>query len=69
MKPGATGRFPQGKINPSDEGELVFKIGVTADGLVRIEFGKPVAWLAMSAREARELAQIILKNAYKAGPQ
>ncbi len=41
---GATKRFPEGKINNSDEGELV--IGVTHDSAhVIVNFGKPIVWL------------------------
>lgn len=61
---GATGEFPQGKLNDSDEGAI--RIGVAydkLDGVVRVEFGKPVAWLGMPPPEAIEFARVILKNA------
>ena len=62
MKLGATGQFPRGKLDPSDEGELRLK--VASDGpIVRIEFGKPVAWLGLYQPEAIELARLILKHA------
>lgn len=32
------------------------------NGLVRIEFGKPVAWLAMPRENAVELAKAILRH-------
>lgn len=61
---GATGEFPQGKLNDHDEGAI--KIGVAYDrlnGIVHVEFGKPVAWLGLPPPEAVEFAKLILKNA------
>lgn len=43
MKLGATGKFPQGKLNARDEGELTIAVGIK-DGVVMIDFGKPVKW-------------------------
>ena len=64
---GATGRFPQGKLNDGDEGEL--RLGVAydrLDGIVRVEFGKPVAWLGLPPPQAIQFAKMILANAAKA---
>ena len=61
---GATGEFPQGKLNDHDEGAL--KIGVAydkMDGIVRVEFGKPVAWLGLPPPEAIELAKLLMRHA------
>ena len=63
-KPGATGKFPHGKLGRSDEGEL--RVAVARDeqyGLVRVEFGKPVAWLAMKPEHAIEFAKAIMRKA------
>ena len=61
-KVGATGRYPQGKLNDTDEGELT--MAITRDGdVIRIGFGKPVAWLAMSPEEAVGLAQLLMQHA------
>ena len=63
---GPTGKFPDGKINPSDQGEI--QIGVARDeknGCVIINFGKPTAWVGFSYEQAAELARLILKNAGK----
>lgn len=62
-KLGATGKFPAGKLNKDDEGELQLAIGVTRDGLVRIDFGKPVAWLAMTKADAAKFAGLLMKHA------
>ena len=58
-KLGPTGRFPQGKLNPTDEGELTFAVGVE-NGKVGIAFGAPVAWLAMEPDQALALAEDII---------
>jgi hypothetical protein len=61
---GATGQFPQGKVQDSDEGEL--RMGVAYDklnGIVRVEFGKPVAWLGLPPPEARQLAELLMLHA------
>jgi hypothetical protein len=61
---GPTGRFPQGVLNAADEGELQFGIGRDPlDGLVHVDFGKPVAWFAMSPESAVGFAKLLLKHA------
>jgi hypothetical protein len=61
---GATGKFPQGHLNDSDQGELRMAVGFDKlDGIVRVEFGKPVAWLGLPPPEARQLAQLLLRHA------
>jgi hypothetical protein len=63
-KLGASGKFPQGKLNESDEGELTFAVASDPEsGLIHIHFGKPVAWLAMPGEIAIELARRLLKHA------
>jgi hypothetical protein len=59
---GATGRFPKGKLNPSDEGELQFGV-TTVHSEIRIDFGKPVAWLTLPPETARQLAQVLVDRA------
>lgn len=60
---GATGQFPDGKLDNSDEGELAFAVGRDSDGNVRIDFGTPVAWMAMPPYIAINLARTMLKHA------
>lgn len=65
---GATGTFPQGVLNDDDQGAL--KLGVAWDnaaGIVRIEFGKPVAGLGLGPPQAFQLAQLILRHATRQG--
>lgn len=59
---GATGFFPDGKLAPHDEGEIAFVVGTRA-GKVVIEFGKEIASLGMTAQQAVEMAESLLKYA------
>jgi hypothetical protein len=61
---GPTGEFPQGKLDDTDEGAL--KIGIAydkLDGIIRVEFGKPIAWLGLPPPEAVGLARLLLRHA------
>jgi hypothetical protein len=59
---GPTGDFPEGKLGPDDEGGLVVAINVT-EGKVRVDFGTPVAWFALSHEQALEYAAGIIDAA------
>lgn len=66
-KLGATGEFPNGKLNEEDEGELKLTVGIDPDSKnVIIDFGKPVAWLGMDAESALKFAEFITKRAKEA---
>ena len=59
---GATGRFPRGKLNETDEGEL--QLSITVDqGTVIVAFGTPVTWIGLTPQNARDFAQVLLKRA------
>jgi hypothetical protein len=61
---GATGLHPDGVLNDHDEGELKFGIARDpVDGLVHVNFGKPVAWFAFPPQDAIGLARLLLKHA------
>jgi hypothetical protein len=47
-------RYPRGKLNPSDEGELVFKIANQDDTLLLI-FNKPITWIGFNILETEQL--------------
>ena len=60
---GATGRHPQGMLDETDQGEL--KIGVAfdeLDGVIKIDFGKPVAWIGWPPPEAAKFAMLLLSK-------
>lgn len=61
---GGSGRFPQGKLSSSDEGEIQF--GIAADiekNKVVINFGEPTAWIGFDAEQAEQLAESLLSKA------
>lgn len=62
---GATGKFPRGKLNADDEGEL--RYGIAHDhGKILVKFGKPVELLGFDPQSARALANALLRKAYEA---
>ena len=65
---GSTGKFPDGKLVPSDEGEIAF--GVThKNGKVIMNFGKPVTWVGYGPAQATELAGLLRKHALLIQPK
>jgi hypothetical protein len=64
-KPGPTGKFPEGKLIPDDEGEL--NVGITSyNGNVIMHFGKPVTWIGLPPEAAVKVAQAIIDRAIEA---
>lgn len=63
-QPGATGRFPDGKLDPMDEGELRLRIGVI-QGRIVMEFGKSIASIGFTKSQALEIGQILIDKALK----
>lgn len=59
---GPTGKFPDGKICPEDEGELKFGVGLMFDQ-VAIKFHAPVSMLIMGKKDALALAVSITQFA------
>lgn len=58
-------KFPRGRLNPDDEGEIA--VGVAVDGdVVVLAFPKPVAWVGMPAEQAEKLADTIKQRAAEA---
>ena len=61
---GATKRYPQGKLNQNDEGEIMFAVAADkSKGKVLINFGKPVAWIGMDREQAIEFANLLKQKA------
>lgn len=64
VTPGPTGRHPDGKLSPNDEGETAMRLSALVKRrLVLLEFGTPTKWLAMKPDEARALAVGLCKFA------
>jgi hypothetical protein len=54
-------QFPDGKISLDDEGRA--KVMISHDeNLVRLDFGKPLAWLAMPKSQALQFVFVILEH-------
>ena len=64
-KLGATGDFPDGKLTPDDEGEMVLAVSSNRDArLVAMNFGeKPVKWFAIPPEQALEIADALIAAA------
>jgi hypothetical protein len=62
---GPTDDYPDGKLNEHDEGGLMMAISVE-NGNVRLDFGKPVAWLALDPNRALAFAAAITGTAMRA---
>ena len=61
-KIGPTHTFPDGKLNPSDEGGLQIAMFIDENNVI-INFNTPVAWLGLPKKEALGLAKDIIKIA------
>ena len=59
---GPTNRFPQGKLNAHDEGELKMAV-LVEENVVKILFGKPIVWLGLPKKEALEFAEMVKNRA------
>ena len=63
---GPTKDYPQGKLDEFDEGGLNIAVSHEIRGqhrVVRVDFGKPLAWLAMDAETTMAFASLIVKHA------
>lgn len=58
------GEFPDGKLNPNDEGALVVAIG-SEGGRVVIRFPKAVAWIGFTPEQALDIASSLIDHARK----
>lgn len=57
---GATGDFPNGKLNDDDEGELTMGVGVS-DGRIIVQFGKPIRWMGFNVKGAEDLIASLIQ--------
>lgn len=59
---GSQGTHSDGHLTADDEGDMKLMVG-RQNGCVRIDFGKPVGWLAFPKDQAMALAGLIVKHA------
>ena len=63
---GGTGKFPKGKLNEDDQGELKIAMGINREHKkIMIDFGKEIAWMGLEAEEARAFAEGLIDAADK----
>ncbi len=63
--PGPTGKFPDGKLNENDKGELTLTIG-QKNGKVIVDFGISVAWIGFTPDQAFSIALALAEKAAEA---
>lgn len=57
-------RWPDGRVSGDDDGETRFAIVTDIKSrIIRIQFSKPMVWLGLPAKEAREFAKMLLEKA------
>lgn len=59
MEPGPTGKFPNGKLQIDDQGELAIKLSCN-DELIFMEFGALVSWIALRPDDVTALVKLLL---------
>jgi hypothetical protein len=62
MKPGPTGKYPEGRLSEDDEGGLMIAVG-SKEGKIVINFGKDISWIALNPEEAMAFADAIKTRA------
>lgn len=55
-------RYPRGRLNAADEGQLTMAVTVR-DSTVVVAFGKPVAWFGLGLAEVEGLIALLQKRA------
>lgn len=59
---GATGEFPNGKLNPADEGQIKLSMGIK-DGVLILDFGTPIIWIGLDKVSAEAMGRNLLLHA------
>ncbi|MBN1485619.1 MAG: hypothetical protein JXA37_12970 [Chloroflexia bacterium] len=60
---GATGRFPEGRLTPGDEGEIAIAVSAFKEKVV-VNFGPlAVNWIGFSPGQARSLGRLLVRRA------
>lgn len=61
---GATGEFPDGRINEGDDGELRLSVGIDiVNQCVVMDFGQRVSWIGMPKADAEGISKAIAERA------
>lgn len=65
---GTTGKFPDGKLNKDDEGEIRIAIGIEENNVV-MRFGKNIYWIGFEPKQAFQIAASLIDKAKKLGTE
>lgn len=68
QKLGPTGEFPGGHLTENDEGQIRIGVAVVKERVV-MNFGTPIASLGFTAKQARDMANILRQYANKVEPR
>ena len=60
------GEYPNGRLNAEDSGALAVAFS-HENGVVKMEFPKPVAWIGFTPQQAIKIAQTLIQHARKCG--
>lgn len=60
------GKFPDGRLNPSDEGAVAVMVG-HEKGKVVLSFPHPTAWIGFTPNQAMDIAQALITHARETG--
>ena len=64
IKGTANREWPQGRVSGDDDGVTAFAIAADRDNkIVRIQFTKPMFWLGLDNKSARDLAAKLIEKA------
>jgi hypothetical protein len=58
-RPGPTGNFPDGSLNPLDKGELSIEIGTTQDMHIIVNFGTELEWIGFDIVGAQNFVDLL----------
>ena len=62
-------KYPHGRTGPDDEGHLAAVLSLDRPhGRIRLDFGKSLAWVSMTAAQARAFARELTRLADALGP-
>lgn len=57
-------QYPDGKANEQDEGAIAIAIAIgIEDNIIKMDFGKKIAWIGFDKYSAMQVAEALLKHA------
>ena len=57
-------QYPRGQLHDGDDGATLMAVGVDeANGIIIVDFGKPLIWVGLPPAEARAFAETLMQRA------